>query len=141
LGVKVATSETKQAWSAFFADLVARGLSGVCLVTSDAHAGLVDAIAANLPGAGWQRCRTHYAANLMQSTPKSAWPAAKTMLHSVYDEVDTAPVNAQFDKPPPAPKPASSTTMAGPHPGPTTSTNGNPKPATPPPTTLSERPF
>jgi hypothetical protein len=60
LGVKVATSETKQAWNAFFADLVARGLTGVCLVTSDAHAGLVDAIAANLPGTSWQRCRTHW---------------------------------------------------------------------------------
>lgn len=35
------------------------------LVTSDAHLGLVEAIAANLPGATWQRCRTHYAANLM----------------------------------------------------------------------------
>jgi len=60
LGVKVATSETKQAWNAFFADLGARGLTGVCLVTSDAHAGLVDAIAANLPGTSWQRCRTHW---------------------------------------------------------------------------------
>jgi putative transposase len=59
LGVKVATSETKEAWNVFFADLVARGLSGVRLVTSDAHAGLVEAIAANLPGATWQRCRTH----------------------------------------------------------------------------------
>ena len=59
LGIKVATSETKEAWNVFFADLVARGLSGVKLVTSDAHAGLVEAIAANLPGASWQRCRTH----------------------------------------------------------------------------------
>jgi hypothetical protein len=39
---------------AFFRDLVARGLSGVALVTSDAHAGLVEAIAATLPGASWQ---------------------------------------------------------------------------------------
>src|SRR4051812_40783192 len=98
LGVKVATSETKQAWNAFFADLVARGLTGTLLVTSDAHAGLVDAIAANLPGATWQRCRTHYAANVMQVCPKSAWPAVKTMLHSVYDQVDAAAVHAQFDK-------------------------------------------
>ena len=45
----------------FFAELVARGLSGVRLVSSDAHAGLIEAIAANLPGASWQRCRTHYA--------------------------------------------------------------------------------
>jgi transposase-like protein len=98
LGVKVATSETKQAWNTFFADLVARGLTGTLLVTSDAHAGLVEAIAANLPGASWQRCRTHYAANLMQTCPKSAWPAVKTMLHSVYDQVDADAVHAQFDK-------------------------------------------
>ncbi len=98
LGVKVATSETKQAWNAFFADLVARGLTGTLLVTSDAHAGLVDAIAANLPGTSWQRCRTHFAANLMAVTPKSAWPAVKTMLHSVYDQPDPDSVHAQFDK-------------------------------------------
>ena len=98
LGVKVATSETKQAWNAFFADLLACGLSGVRLVTSDAHAGLVDAIAANLPGTSWQRCRTHFAANLMGVCPKSAWPAVKTMLHSVYDQPDPGSVHAQFDK-------------------------------------------
>jgi len=61
LGMRVATSETGPAWNEFFADLVARGLAGVRLVTSDAHAGLREAIAANLPGASWQRCRTHYA--------------------------------------------------------------------------------
>jgi transposase-like protein len=98
LGVKVATSETKEAWNVFFADLVARGLTGVALVTSDAHAGLVEAIAANLPGVSWQRCRTHYAANLMSICPKSMWPAVKAMLHSVYDQPDAAAVHAQFDR-------------------------------------------
>jgi transposase-like protein len=80
LGIRVATAETKTAWNEFFADLVARGLSGVRLVTSDAHVGLVEAIAANLPGASWQRCRTHYAANLMAVTPKSMWPAVADIL-------------------------------------------------------------
>jgi putative transposase len=98
LGVKVATSETGAAWNAFFADLVARGLSGVLLVTSDAHAGLVEAIAANLPGAAWQRCRTHYAANLMSATPKSSWGWVKALLHSVYDQPDAEAVHAQFDR-------------------------------------------
>ena len=98
LGCTVTTTETKEAWNVFFADLVARGLAGVRLVTSDAHRGLVEAIAANLPGASWQRCRTHYAANLMSVTPKSSWPAVKAMLHSVYDQPDAASVNAQFDK-------------------------------------------
>ena len=98
LGMRVATAETGAAWNEFFADLVARGLTGVRLVTSDAHAGLVDAIAANLPGATWQRCRTHYAANLMSVTPKAMWPAVKAMLHSVYDQPDAPAVRAQFDR-------------------------------------------
>ena len=98
LGLPVATSETGAAWNEFFADLVARGLAGVRLVTSDAHTGLKDAIAANLPGATWQRCRTHYAANLMGITPKNMWPAVKAMLHSVYDQPDAASVHAQFDR-------------------------------------------
>lgn len=98
LGMRVATSETGAAWSSFFADLVARGLGGVRLVTSDAHAGLVEAIAAHLPGASWQRCRTHYAANLMSICPKGMWPAVKAMLHSVYDQPDATAVNAQFER-------------------------------------------
>lgn len=60
--------------------------------------GLVEAIAANLPGTSWQRCRTHYAANLMSATPKSMWPAVKAMLHSVYDQPDKQAVQAQFDR-------------------------------------------
>jgi transposase-like protein len=98
LGMRVATSETGAAWNEFFADLVARGLGGVRLVTSDAHTGLREAIAANLPGASWQRCRTHYAANLMSICPKSMWPAVKAMLHSVYDQPDASAVHAQFDR-------------------------------------------
>jgi transposase-like protein len=98
LGLQVNTGETGAGWLAFFRDLVARGLSGVALVTSDAHAGLVEAIAATLPGASWQRCRTHYAANLMAVTPKSSWPWVKALLHSVYDQPDADAVHAQFDR-------------------------------------------
>ena len=53
------SSEDGAGWLAFLRGLAARGLSGVALVTSDDHAGLVSAIAALLPGAAWQRCRTH----------------------------------------------------------------------------------
>ncbi len=54
LGLQVTSSEDGAGWLAFFRDLTARGLSGVRLVTSDAHRGLVDAIGATLPGASWQ---------------------------------------------------------------------------------------
>ena len=98
LGLQVTSGEDGAGWLSFFRDLSARGLSGVRLVTSDAHAGLVAAIGATLPGAAWQRCRTHYAANLMSVTPKASWPWVKTLLHSVYDQPDTASVHAQFDR-------------------------------------------
>ncbi len=98
LGVQVTTSEDGAGWLAFWRDLTARGLTGVKLVTSDAHAGLVAAIAATSPGAGWQRCRTHYAANLMSATPKTNWPWVKALLHSIYDQPDAEAVHAQFDR-------------------------------------------
>ena len=59
LGVEVTSAEDGAGWLAFLRGLVARGLTGVQLVISDAHAGLVEAIGSTLPGAGWQRCRTH----------------------------------------------------------------------------------
>jgi len=98
LGLQVSSGEDGAGWLAFFRDLTARGLSGVRLVTSDAHAGLVTAIGATLPGASWQRCRTHYAANLMSATPKASWPWVKTLLHSVYDQPDATSVHAQYDR-------------------------------------------
>jgi putative transposase len=102
LGIQASSAEDGAGWLAFFRDVTARGLTGVKLVTSDAHAGLVAAIGATLPGAAWQRCRTHYAANLMSATPKASWPWVKTLLHSVYDQPDAAGVHAQFDRVPDA---------------------------------------
>jgi putative transposase len=98
LGLQVSSAEDGAGWLGFFRDLVARGLGGVALVTSDAHRGLVEAIGATLPGAAWQRCRTHYAANLMSVTPKAQWGWVKAMLHSVYDQPDAASVHAQFNR-------------------------------------------
>ena len=98
LGLQVTSAEDGAGWLGFFRDLTARGLAGVRLVTSDAHAGLVAATGATLPGAAWQRCRTHYAANLMAVCPKASWPWVKTLLHSVYDQPDAGSVHAQFDR-------------------------------------------
>jgi len=98
LGIQVTSAEDGAGWLAFFRDLVARGLSGVALVTSDAHQGLVAAVGATLPGAAWQRCRTHYAVNLMAVTPKSSWPWVRTLLHSIYDQPDAESVVAQYDR-------------------------------------------
>jgi len=98
LGIDVSTAEDGAGWLTVLRSLTARGLSGVRLVTSDAHAGLVAAIGATLPGAAWQRCRTHYTTNLMAVTPKASWPWVTTLLHSVFDQPDTESVGAQHDR-------------------------------------------
>ena len=60
IGLDVGESETEAFWREFLRGLVKRGLLGVELVVSDAHAGLKAAIAQVL-GCSWQRCSVHYA--------------------------------------------------------------------------------
>jgi putative transposase len=90
LGVDVLTTEDGAGWTALLRDLVARGLSGVELVVSDAHHGLQQAIAAVLPGACWQRCRTHFIRNLLCRVPKSAQGLVATLVRSIFAQPDAA---------------------------------------------------
>jgi putative transposase len=96
LGLDVVSDEDGAGWLAFLRSLTARGLSGVKLVISDAHRGLVNAIAACLPGASWQRCRTHYLRNLLTKVPKAAQPWVATMVRTIFDQPDAAEVRAQY---------------------------------------------
>jgi transposase-like protein len=98
LGLDVASSEDGAGWLAFLRGLVARGLSGVQLVISDAHPGLVAAIASALPGAAWQRCRTHYLRNLLSRVPKSAQPHVATQVRTIFDQPDADAVTAQYGR-------------------------------------------
>jgi transposase-like protein len=98
LGLDVASDEDGAGWLAFLRSLTARGLSGVRLVVSDAHRGLVKAIGAALPGAAWQRCRTHYLRNLLTKVPKSAQPWVATLVRTVFDQPDADAVRAQYDR-------------------------------------------
>ena len=98
LGLDVASAEDGAGWLAFLRGLVARGLSGVQLVISDAHCGLVAAIGSALPGAAWQRCRTHYLRNLLTKVPKSAQPHVATQVRTIFDQADADAVAAQYDR-------------------------------------------
>jgi transposase-like protein len=95
LGIEVASSEDGAGWLAFLRGLVARGLSGVALVTSDCHIGLRDAIASVLPGAAWQRCRTYYHRNLLTRVPKSAQPWVSTLVRTIFEQPGAASVRVQ----------------------------------------------
>jgi transposase-like protein len=94
-GIDVTSSEDGAGWLAFLRGLAARGLSGVAMVTSDDHAGLVSAIGSVLPGAAWQRCRTHYHRNLLTRVPKSAQPWVPTLVRTIFEQPDAASVRAQ----------------------------------------------
>lgn len=98
LGVDVITTEDGAGWLAFLRGLVARGLTGVALVISDAHPGLVDAIASTLPGSSWQRCRTHYMRNLLTKVPKAAQAMVATLVRTIFAQPDRRSVLAQFDR-------------------------------------------
>jgi putative transposase len=98
LGLDVVTSEDGAGWLAYIRGLVARGLKGVKLVSSDAHPGLVDAIAATLPGAAWQRCRTHFMRNLLTKVPKSAQSFVATMVRTIFAQPDAKTVHEQHTR-------------------------------------------
>ena len=95
-GFDIVTTEDTAAWTEFLRGLVARGLSGVELVISDAHGGIKAAIATVLADASWQRCRTHFMANLASRVPKASWPMVATLVRSIFEQPDRETTWAQL---------------------------------------------
>jgi len=98
LGMEVITVEDGAGWTAFLRGLVARGLSGVTLVVSDAHEGLKAAIGAVLVGATWQRCRAHAARNLLSKVPRSAQDLVGTLVRTIFAQPDAKSTWAQLER-------------------------------------------
>lgn len=88
LGVQVGDSESEDTWDRFFGRLKERGLTGVDLVVSDDHKGLVKAIQTNFQGATWQRCQAHFIRNLMDACPKALQKEMHGKLRMVFDAPD-----------------------------------------------------
>ena len=96
VGFDIVTTEDTAAWTAFLRSLVARGLSGVELVISDAHGGIKAAIAQVLADASWQRCRTHFMANLASKVAKGNWPMIAALVRSIFEQPDRETTWAQL---------------------------------------------
>jgi transposase-like protein len=96
LGVDVGPSEDGAFWLRFLRALVARGLAGVQLVTSDSHQGLKGAIAAVLQGAGWQRCRTHFMRNALCLVPKGTQQMVAATIRTVFVQPDASSAREQW---------------------------------------------
>ena len=98
LGLDIGPSEDGAFWLQFLRSLVARGLSGVHLVISDAHEGLKRAIAAALSGASWQRCRVHFVRNALALVPKTAAQMVAASIRMAFMQPDAATAQEQWRK-------------------------------------------
>ncbi len=89
LGVSTSLSEAEVHWRDFLESLVARGLHGVQLITSDAHSGLAAARKAVLPSVPWQRCQFHLQQNAQSYVPKQSMKGEVAQdIRSVFDAAD-----------------------------------------------------
>ena len=98
LGLDVGPSEDGTFWASFLRSLVARGLSGVRLVTSDSHRGLKSAVQSVLVGASWQRCRVHFMRNALSLVPKAAQQMVGATIRTVFAQPDSRSAHQQWRK-------------------------------------------
>jgi putative transposase len=98
LGFDAGPSEDGAFWLSFLRSLVARGLAGVRLVTSDAHQGLKGAIEAVLQGASWQRCRVHFMRNALSLVPKATQQMMGATVRTVFAQPDSESAHQQWQR-------------------------------------------
>jgi putative transposase len=97
LGLELAPGNDEgSAWPGFIGRLVERGLTGVRLVISDAHRGLVAAVGEQLLGASWQRCRVHFTRNAQDLVPRSARSMVATVIRLIFEQPDEASARAEL---------------------------------------------
>ena len=98
LGVDIGDSEDETFWTRFLRSLRDRGLSGVRLVISDAHAGLKASIRKCFTGSSWQRCRVHYARNLLATVPRTHVEFVAAAFRSIFALGSKTEVEARWDE-------------------------------------------
>lgn len=98
LGLMIGDSESEVSWSEFFKSLKKRGLSGVDLVVSDDHGGLVNAVRRHFQGVSWQRCQVHFKRNVLDGCPKRYHDDLRTQLRLLFDAPDMARARRILDE-------------------------------------------
>ena len=84
LGFDISDGESDYSWSRFFNHLKERGLNGLKMVISDAHAGLVKAIKETFINVSWQRCQVHFLRNILDKTPKKETKEFKEDIKALF---------------------------------------------------------
>jgi putative transposase len=98
LGLDVGDSEEETFWRAFLLSLKQRGLTGVRLVISDQHSGLVAALRRSFQGSAHQRCRVHFARNLLAHVPKSHADMVAAVFRTIFAQPDPDAVSTAWDE-------------------------------------------
>lgn len=97
VGIECVDAESYLSWRGFLLSLRSRGMSGVRLVTSDAHEGLARAVREVFCGAAWQRCVAHLGRNVAdRCRRKGDGEAAAAALRAAFGEADPALVGAGY---------------------------------------------
>jgi putative transposase len=97
LGFEVGDSEDEVFWRGFLTSLRKRGLHGVRLVISDQHSGLVAALRRCLQGTAHQRCRVHFARNLLATVPKSQQEMVAAAFRTIFAYAEPAEMAKHYD--------------------------------------------
>ena len=85
LGFGVYANESSATWTDFLLELKKRGLTGLLMITSDAHDGILNAIAKVFPTVPWQRCQFHFIRNITDKAPKKYQAGLRTELQELFN--------------------------------------------------------
>ena len=85
LGFGVYANESSATWTDFLLGLKKRGLTGLLMITSDAHEGILNAIGKVFPTVPWQRCQFHFIRNITDKAPKKYQAGLQTELQELFN--------------------------------------------------------
>ena len=95
LGMDVGPSEAETFWTDFLRKLARRGLRGVKLVISDAHAG-IKASVAKVMNATWQRCRVHFMRTVLAHAGRSGRRVVSAFIATAFAQDDAEAARQQW---------------------------------------------
>ena len=85
LGFGVYANESSATWTDFLLSLKKRGLTGLLMITSDAHEGILNAIGKVFPTVPWQRCQFHFSRNITDKAPKKYQTGLRAELQELFN--------------------------------------------------------
>ena len=97
LGMAIGASEAETFWTDFLRGLARRGLRGVKLVISDAHEG-IKASVSRVFNATWQRCRVHFARNVLAHAGRSGRRVVSAFIATAFAQETSDAAKAQWRK-------------------------------------------